>query len=193
MAWIGSRRGTTYNLSSCISKSHKIQDKLRGCGQRSELCKITLLSELNGLIHTKCYTYRGQVSAQSRRGLNYYILCDCGPVVVPGAESRALFGNERRSPPISHAAVRAYTAIQRTQAIQVTQVTQVTQTSLKTHWGSFWYTWKLVQLSSFKGRCMVCLDSRHCSFVPAQVLVSWQACEQLHTISGVIRVSRTSS
>src|SRR6266852_4156882 len=46
------------------------------------------------------------------------------------AESRDLFGNKRRSPPISPDAVRAYTATQRTQAIQMTQMTQ---TSLKTH------------------------------------------------------------
>jgi len=52
---------------------------------------------------------------------------------APGAESRALFGNERRSPHISPDAVRAYTAIQRTQAIQVTQVIQMIQTSLKIH------------------------------------------------------------
>src|SRR5258708_8715215 len=49
------------------------------------------------------------------------------------AESRAHFGNKRRSPPISPDAVRAYTAIQRTQATQMTQMTQMTQTSLKTH------------------------------------------------------------
>jgi len=38
--------------------------------------------------------------------------------------AHAGFGNERRSPPISPDAARAYPAIQQTQAIQVTQMTQ---------------------------------------------------------------------
>src|SRR5260370_15482536 len=43
------------------------------------------------------------------------------------AESRALFGNKRRSPHISPDAVRAYTAIHRTQETQMTQMPQMNQ------------------------------------------------------------------